>query len=143
MDADSTLRKVFALSYRYIWIFSASIFFSSLISYLVARLGSSSAITSLLFGFGLSELIQRTLGRVLWKALEWFIRRSDNPLEPRLHFLIDGWAAFVTAVVLMSLAVGVFQLDIPYAPGPFEYLTGTAAIVFIAAFAYSAIAKRT
>jgi len=98
---------------------------------------------SLLLGFGLSELIQWSLGRVLWRGLEWFIRTSDNPLPPRLYFLIDGWAAFVTAVVLMFVADSVFHVDIPYAPGPFGYLTGAAVIVFVATFAYSALTNRT
>ena len=138
MHADSFLQKVFALSYRYIWIFCASIFFFSLINYVSARFGLANPVISLLFGFALSELFQRTLGTVLWRALEWFIRTSDNPLPPRLYFLIDGWAAVVTAIVIIFVADSVFHIDIPYAPGPYEYLTGAAAIVFVATLAYSA-----
>ena len=143
MQTDSLLGKAVARSYRYIWIFIASIYFYSLISYITSGLGAASPIIAIITGLAISEILQRTLGAAVWRALEWFIRTSDDPLPARLYFLIDGWAAFITAVLLMVITQSIFNVDIPYAPGPYEYLAGASAIIFVGTLAYATAFRRT
>jgi len=138
MQSDAILGQLVARSYRFIWIFAASIFLYSFISYIAAPIAAASHIIAIVAAYAISEILQRTLGAALWRALYWFIRNSDNPLPPRLYFLIDGWAVFLTAIILMTTLQTVLKIDVPYDPGPYEYLTGAAAMIFVGALAYAA-----
>ena len=139
---DEILAKILMYSYKYTWIFFGSMVASSFINYFAEKLSLGISAFSFVLGFIFSEFVERVPGKYIKRYLIMFSEKSKNPIDKRLYVFFEGWTAFLSALLTMIIASGVFKINPPFIPGIYQYLIAISGILCFGSLFYGIITKK-